>query len=702
MNATKSVFGRTILSASLMAAYGTAWSAENPTVDELTKPSSEVSVGLGGWSKDRQNLGVFDGMRKNDSFLLLDADVRKRDDTTGTWLNLTVTNFGTSNREIRGEYLRQGDLGLAFEYTQFRADAPYIVNTKLTGIGTSLQTTGTNIPNTAIGSGTNYQLGTDRKKGGLGFFMNLLPDLDLNVKFSNEEKTGNRIGVNGSALFVADLIDRTTNKAEITLNYSRESLQLAGGYYGSWFKNNNSASYVALGASVATANVMVQPLDNQAHQLFAEGTYGFTPTTKGTFKVAYTRGTQDEPLPTSALLLPANTYGLVPSLKGRVDTTLVQFGLTAKPIPKLSLVANLRYNDSKDKTPQYGIVPRTDNPALNLASLNTTPLSYKTTSGKLEGTYMLPEGYSATAGVDVSKQDRTVWTSIAGVAYNPYVPSRNKLQETTYRLQLRKSLSDTLNGSLAYLQGERKGSGFQASTQVGTAMVAPVNTADRDRQKLRLAMDWTPIEKLGVQLNVETAKDKYGNAERWQGLQQGKADLYSLDANYQLSDAWLVAGWYSHNTNDARFDNRRLTVGNISRQRSQNDTGEAFGLNLTGKVNAKTKVGAELSWSRDKTSFVQSQSDGAALIDNGLAVVAPDITSKTLKLNLFANYTVDKSTDLRFDLAYQRWQTNDWQWTYQNGLPWQYGATGTDGTTVLTTPKQDATFLGVRYVHKFQ
>ena len=525
MNTSKFAFMQTVLAVSLMAAHGTVWSADEPTVDELIKPSSQVSIGIGGWNNDRPNLGANDGMRKADTHLLLDADIRKRDETTGTWLNLSIINLGTRNREIRGEYLQQGKQGIILDYNEFRKDAPYTINSNNLGIGTTTQTLGANIPNTAIGSGTNYQFGTDRKNLGLSFYKNLMPDLDLNAKFSTETKKGNQITTNGSALFVADLIDRTTNKAEVTLNFNRESLQVAGGYYGSWFKNNNSLGYV----TAPGGNIMTQPLDNQSHQLFANGSYRFTPTTKGTFKIAFSRGTQDEPLPTGNMAVPASTYALIPSLKGKVDTTLAQFGLTAKPMPKLTLVANLRYQDVADKTPQSGTVAQAD--GTGTLAINSTPMSYKTTNGKLEGTYLLPEGYSATAGIDYSKQDRTVYTSIEGAAYNPYVPFRSKLDETTVRLQLRKSLSETLNGSVAYLQGDRKGSSFETSTQIGTAQVSPVNSADRERQKLRFAMDWAPIEKLALQFNIETAKDNYGNGERWQGLQRGRADLYSMEVS---------------------------------------------------------------------------------------------------------------------------------------------------------------------------
>lgn len=678
----------TLLSSALAVAWGTAWSAEEPTVDELIKPNSSVSVGVGGWNKDRPNLGSMDAMRKRGSYLLLDADVQFREDITGTWTSFSATNMGTENREFRAEYLQQGHMGFRLDYDEFRSRAPYTINTNQIGIGTSNQTTGANILNTATGSGANYQFGTDREKLGLSFYRNLADRVDLNVKLSSEDKKGNRISSNGSGLFVADLIDWTNHKAEATLSYGGEAFRLSGGYLGSWFRNNNSAGFVSLGAG---ATRTTQPLDNQSHQVFLNGSYSFSSTTKANFKVAYTHGTQDDALPTAGISSAA--YANIRSLKGEVNTTLVQVGLSAKPLPKLNVVANFRYHDLADKTPQYGTVRSTDNTA-NLA-VNSTPYSYKTKTGKLEGVYQLSELYNLTAGIDYTEQDRTVHTVIAGVAYNSFVPMRNKLDETTYRFQLRRNLSDSLNGSLGYFHGKRNGGAFTTSTQADTATVSPVNIADRDREKLRLAFDWSPIDKMALQFNFDTAKDDYGSGARSQGLQTGRADLFSFDGSYQLSDNWQVSAWYSQNINEARFNNAGLTS-NPSRFRAQNDSGKAVGLNLTGAISAKTKVGAELTWSSDKTSFDQSNSNGAAT-----GVVAPDITSKVTRLKLFANHSLRKNSELRFELIHDRWQTDDWQWTYTNGLPWQYG-TATDGTTVLTTPTQNATFAAVRYIHKFQ
>lgn len=689
-------FALTALAAALAAAYGGPAAAESdPAVDDLIKPSSSVSIGIGGWNKDRPQMGIYDGMRKDDAKLLFDADVRKRDDDTGTWLTLSVKNLGLDTREIRGEYLEQGKFGATIDFNQFKTEAPYTVNSNNSGIGSNSQVRVGDIANTAIGSGTNYQFGLDRDRLGLSLYRNLGAGLDFKARFSSEDKKGERIGIAGTSLFLADFIDWTTHKAEATLEYSRDKLHVSGGYVGSWFRNNNTLGFMSH-VSGATTSRVTQPLDNQAHQAFVSGHYGFTPTTKGSFKIAYTQGTQNETLPTSQIS--DATYTNIPSLQGKVATTLVQVGLSAKPMSKLSVTANFRYNDVKDKTPQYGNVARTDNPALTLA-VNSTPYSYKTTSGKLEGAYSLGDGYTAAAGVDYLKQNRTLFTAIGGTAYNPYVPMRAETDELTYTLQLRKSLSETLNGSIAYAYGDRSGSGYQESNKTGTAFISPVNTADRERDKLRLALDWAPTDVLDLQMNLERAVDKYGDGARTHGLQNGEADLLSLDANYRINDDWKVSGWYSFNTNDAHFYNYG-TAGAVStndRVRDQNDTGHAIGLNLTGQVTAKTAVGAELTWANDKTVFGQSNTDGSAT-----GVVAPDITSRITRFKLFADYALDKTSNVRVDLIHEKWNSNDWQWTYQDGKPWQFGAAGTDGTTVITTPKQNATFIGARYVFKFR
>lgn len=722
MSTLHKIFTLNALAAALMSVYGPAFAAQEDDVSQFLKPSSKLSVGIGNWSSDRPQMGMFDGMRDSGGYLLFDADLINRNDATGTWQTLSIRNLGTSNREIRGEYLQQGNQGITLEYNQLTRDAPYTVNTGLTGIGTTTQT----VVNIAPGAGNNIQLGTEREKFGIGFYKNLqslMPGLDFKVNFTNETKDGNRHwGRGGAPEFAVEPIDFTTRVLEATLNFSGEKLQLTGGYIGSWFENGNN-----LVTSIGTATYYLSlPLDNQAHQVYVNGGYNFTPTTRGTFRVSYTHATQDEHIPTADI--PGLAWAGAPThLDGEVNTTLIQLGLTSRPMPKLSLNANLRYHNSDDSTPESQII------SSGATIVHATPLSYETVSGKFEGVYNLPMGYNLIAGVDLSRQDRTVpfgsdTNPADGVDDQRYVPMRTDLDENTYRLQVRKTLSETLNGALAYLHSKRDGSVYSEAVHsdpgegVLPVSIDPINIADRTRDKWRLSMDWSPTEALGLQVNYENSKDDYRG--HTYGLRDGKAELFSADATYAVNDKWQVNAWYSRDDTKANQlgwrEGSNGAAGNaeLNKQDYLRDTGDSIGLGLKGKLSAKLKVGADLQWTRNKSEIKQELTKLTISPVTGLAVATtgtnnyatgtvpsqlPDITSTITRLKLYAEYALKKNADLRFDLIHERWKTDDWTWLMGSTLsqPWAYGA-ATDGTTIITDPKQSTTFLGVRYIYKFQ
>ena len=338
----KQTFKVTALAAALLSVYG-------PVLAE--GPENSVSIGIGNWSNDRAQRGIYDGMRDSGAYGLLDADILKRDDATGTWLGLKARNLGLDNREIKGEWLRQGDIGGSLEYSRISRDQPFIYNTGVQGIGTTTLRVPT--PSITPGTGANVELGTTRDRVTAKFFKNLGVGLNFNVSFRNETKDGTRgWGRGGAAEFAVEPIDSTIRLLEATLNYSRDRLQLSAGYYGTSYDNANSMVTTSL-TSGASPYFLSLPLDNKSHELFLNGGYNFTPTTRGTFKASYSRVTQDEGLGnfggTASPLAP-------PNLDGRLDTTLLEIGLTSRPMPKLSIVANLRYRDFADKTPVRGIV----------------------------------------------------------------------------------------------------------------------------------------------------------------------------------------------------------------------------------------------------------------------------------------------------------------------------------------------------------
>lgn len=727
MQTVKHTFRLSMLATALLSAFGAARAEEGELAQYVT-PESSISVGVGNWNKDRHQEGIYDGMREQGAYGLFDADVAKRYDESGTWLLFKAQNLGLENREFRADVLRQGDVGGFAEYSKTVRDNPYTFNTGLQGIGTTNLTVGTSGTNANVGAFTkrDVELGTARELIHLGGFKNLLPGLDFKLDFKNEEKTGTRpMGWGSAALFSVEPLDSTTRQLEALLQYSGERLQLSGGYYGSWYDNHNSQVLERLrglsggsSASLAAITPISLPLSNEAHQVFVDGGYSFTPTTRGTFKVAYTRATQDEDLPSYTLAAPNAHFVNAPShLDGQIDTTLVQLGLTSRPMPKLSINGNFRYYEVDDKTPLKGFV---GNNGTGVATVFNTPHSYTTRTGKLEATYRLPLNFSVTGGVDYSDQSRS-YPTVGTV----YVPFRTSLEETTYRLQLRRSLAEALNGTLSYLHSERDGSDYKAAngTLPYSNQINPIHIADRTRDKWRFALDWEPLEKLSLQFRVDHSDDNYPQDGRPYGLRDGSAEVYAVDGSYTFSENWQLSAWYSYDKTLARqvgFRQGTGTPANAIKDADLEDVGDSFGINLRGRVTSRFDIGASFDWFRSTSSYSQDLTLLAAGTNFPANVTGPlpDVKNSLTRLKLDGKYAVDKQSDIRVDLVHERWHMDDWSWTFANGSPFAYysgsltcsgctltgGGTYTgvaDGTTVRAKKTQSADFIGVRYIYKF-
>lgn len=720
-------FQLSLLSATMFAVFGNVHADE---IDQLTKPDASISVNVGAWDHERHQRGIYDDQRENRLFGSLDLDLVTRDEATGTWMSLTGRELGLNTGEIRGEYLRQGDIGLSIEQSRLTRDNPLTFTTGLRGIGSSTQV--------QSGAGANalparqVSIGTQRDLTQVGFYKNLMSDLDTRISFKHEVKSGNRLwGRGGEPAFAVEPIDSTTDQLEGTLNFSGEKFQVSGGYSASWYRNKHDlVSIITNGVAVAnpvnnSPTFLSLPLDNESQQLFVNGGYNFTPTTRGTFKVEYAEATQDENFPTSAVPNMPLVAGIPSNLSGKIETTLAQAGVTTRFTPNWSGLVNLRYHDVNDKTPVFRVVQGTAAAGVNCvtappAGANTcnenTPFSYETTTAKAETTYRLPANLSLTGGVEQRNQKRSipigeVATAGAQAGSDPQrvVPLRSELEELTWRIEARRSLSETLNGSASYLFSEREGSDY-VSARGGPGgtfsdLISPIHLADRERQKIRLATDWTPAEALSVQVVAELSDDEYQTtAARPFGISDGEASLFSIDATYKISDNWSVNAWLAFDRTEANQANRRDSDGSVMRSNLV-DEGESLGLGIKGSPVSKLTVGSDVQLTRTTSTYPQVLTSPAGV--TGTASLLPEIENKLLVVKLFAEYAVDRQNSLRFDLIHERWNTNDWTWQFRNGSPFIYtgsgaGATATDGTLVTADPIQEATFAGIRYTYSFR
>jgi MtrB/PioB family decaheme-associated outer membrane protein len=709
------------LTAALMVVYGTPAFAED--LSQWISPESSVSVGAGFQNNDRRELGIFDGRNDNDVKLMLDADINKRDDATGTWNQLRIKNLGLDSRELDFSHSVQGNYGASFEYSRIPRENPVIFNTGL-GYTNGGETQRVN----AIAPGTspqNLKLGMhrDRYTFGLNKIIEGVLDgsLDLSVKYRQEEKNGRRnfgayMTPGNQAIFQVEPINSTTRQLDIVLSYLGKDLQVQGGYYGSWYDNQNN---LITNTTATTTIYTTLPPDNQAYQLYLNGSYTISPTTRATMRVAQTTSTQDDysllrALPASQLW--SGYHGI----KAKVVTNEAQLGISSRPMKDLTLLANVFYQDRNDKTKHE---------PYNLAPDDTTPHDFTTTNVKLEATYRVQPGFKLLGGAYYDIRERSIpfrednfkpanpniaganWVVPNVLTNEREVPYRHKTDELTLKAEATKTILDELNASLTYAHSKRDGSKFYWEDQQN--LVNPLHMADRDRNKYGVKVDWSPMESLSLQAQYSEARDDYGDnglnanytAPTGQtlggtGITDGSAKLFSLDADFKLNDNWQLTAWYSYDQSKAKQYAYQATFGFTPNRKSNlEDTGESVGIGIKGKAMADLTLGANLEWNRSVGKYQQSNIKDAANLEENL----PDITNKTLRLALNAAYQLDKKSSVLLDFVYDKWDTNDWTWKMWNFqktalVPMAYAS---DGTTGNVDNKQSASFVAIRYKYDF-
>jgi hypothetical protein len=432
------------------------------------------------------------------------------------------------------------------------------------------------------------------------------------------------------------------------------------------------------------------------------------------------------------------------NLNGRVDNTTWNLAISSKLMDKLNVSAKYDYNKREDKTPVQVI-----GPTAVAGGQTNNPHGFKKDSLKLEAIYRLPQGYSLIGGYEDERREHALAFANDG-AFEGTVKMRAKTDESTWRLQLRRAMSETINGSVAYLSSKRRGSSWMTPetelvagnllspgggvapyvdvTATTVPWTNPFAFADRNRNKWRLMADWAPVDKVSLQFNYENSKDDYAAANA--GLQKGTGQLFSMDANVALNDNWQVNGWASHDISKAHhrgitYDPRTTgglvngttgaalatlpgSVGwlcssaNVGANQcttdlvwdmNLKDVGNTLGFNLKGQATAKLVVGANVQWTETKSQYptasnVPTYNTGAngAATGNRSLQGLPDITTTTTKIGLFGEYALEKNTELRIDLVHTRYTTNDWTFMEWNSA----------GTALMPLTMMDGTTVSAK------
>lgn len=773
-------FSKSLLALAVLAAYAPAY-ADDAEIARLTQPESSITVGVGatnGNQDDRAVFGQYNGLRENKGTLQLDVDITKRDNAAGTTLILKGSNLGLDGRDLSFAYEKQGDWKIGADYSDLTHRELRTINTGLQGAGT---TTPTVVRLATPGTGQDVNLKFKRVGMGLSAEKWISNNLQLEVSLRNEDKTGARTFGTGYAcaayvcnnaqnntlkeqtwalLMLPEPVDSTTRQIEAKLNYHVQQLNVSAGYYGSFYNNANGSmqptvpnvlnnplgdpwtlspakgTNVIAGGGLSLQNVMQLPIaltpDNEAHQFYVSGNYRFAPTTVATFKYAHTRAKQNQDFAASGL---AGAPAGVTSLGGVVDTTLLQLGVTSRPMPRLNLLANLRYEDKNDKTPEalYNVEGKTSTPATVPPYINAEWFNAKTSAtkvtGKLEAGYQVMADTRATIGVDYHSLKRPVPTSAAEDLVAGLGALRAKNEETGYRLELRRSMSDTLSGSIGYSSSKRKGSDWTSlSTNAAFAAAGlgygktgsasqflalsagnafPMNMVDLDREKFKLSANWMPSERVEIQFSADDGKDKnttaFNEIALGKSWRESRTQNYSLDASFAVSDNWKITAYAAQGEQTLKVNH---STGYMADLKTRTDS---FGLGVNGKASSQLELGANVGYVKDNTHYglaasptttgtlpnITQVAPSAANLAQ-VAIGVPDVMFESTTFSLFGKYSLNKNADVRVNLAYQRNKFNEWSWGY-NGRAFVFQ----DNTTLSLKPNQSVTYIGAAYIYRF-
>ena len=297
----------------------------------------------------------------------------------------------------------------------------------------------------------------------------------------------------------------------------------------------------------------------------------------------------------------------------------------------------------------------------------------------------LPNGVPATAYNTMVYYGLNGWGPNSG--FNPVAPAGSAL---AYFFGGNNALSNALYANenrISELPGMRR-----------------YNMADRDRNKLRTALNWQASERWGLQSGINVNRDKYPDSDY--GLKESRGWSLNLDANYQASEDFSVNTFYTYedqhmksagntytaNSNAASVNGFTAISGGCYAtilERNLNnkiDPCENWSADLHDRIDTlgiafqrKGLMAGKLQLSGD-LSMTRARSDsgftGGNYVNNPLAVAGapagtiaayyipatalPTVTTKSIDLHLAADYKIDQQSSARFGLFYSRLRSVDW------------------------------------------
>lgn len=751
-----------------MSTVAMAADAEDESVNAQVKPTSFVEVGAKSVSRDSNKFGEYNGMNENGPYVVGNFGIKggnAYDSYNGgdgklRW-EANGSDLGTTSRALDASVSKQGNWSVGASYDEMRhyTAEPFITPLQGAMGGNSfvLPSNFGAVNTTAPGSRgltvtqkslmrTVDDLYSGRTNIGVNGLYRFNNAWSVDIEFNHLKQDGAKLIASGSNMQAAGsngaqsanaageavmmLMNPTsyqTDTVKFALNWTGENGHLSGGYYGSFFRDDNNGlswnnPFVSGGGAPATGAARVFPTDtlstapgNDFHQLNLSGGYRFGSATKLAGGLSYGQNTQNQGFLNDTALI----NGALPaaSLDGKVITTNANLKLTNNSIKDLTLSAGVKYNERDNQT-QSNVYRFYDIGHATLRVIANAPYSNKKTQYELAGDYRLTKGQN----IRVSYEREDIYRWCNNLANNPTAApcvvvgssSEDKLN-ARYRLKL----DSGINFSAGYGYSDRRADeSHNAVTPIGVTTYGYINGGDavgykpyfaasRRQNMLKLGAAWDVTEKLSVTLDGRVSKEDYYESPL--GVRDGNTFAANLDASYNFTENTMVGAYLSSQTmqrdmNIAATVNAVTGIGTNIWANRLSDRESALGMYAKwgGLMHGKLAVKSDLSWSDGKTIYTTGSypANAAACAGSGSLTCGntPDVKSTLLSFKLEGNYQLDKTSRVRLGYLYQNLKSNDYVYNiYQMGFT---------PTSVMPSNQQAAHYsvnmLMATYIYSFQ
>lgn len=634
-------------------------------------------------------------------------------------------------------------------------------------------------------------IGTLRTKHDFGIDLALTPDWSFKVSARNETKEGLKLtGVGsidtGHGVALPEPVRYTTNLYSGAFNYTGGNSHVNFGYYGSTFKNRVDTwmadSFWANNGVQNNLDRMVGAPDNQMHQFKLAAGYNFSKATKLTLAGSYAQSTQNESFIASGPLW----YVPDTSAHAKVINTNFLTRLTSRVSNNFNVLASYRYEDRDNRTPYMQTISsgRNANPAAaatnpcgpgalpataavtvsGLTCYDNAPINIRQQQATLEGDYSFAPRQALKFGYDWLQIKR--WSDEA--TQDPY--RAHKTTEQTLRLGYRNSVAENLNGRIGYDHSQRRRSEYELEDPLGGVLGAAVEpmlpnlvnymVANRDRDRIRSAINYQANDRMAFSAGLDYNKDKYKEGADY-GKKLAQSWVLNLDGSWAVADNLGLRAFYTYEDQKSQTESLSvLRATNIATatnptpinpipaacgaypstasysatgaavsygspadwnsdpcrvwRETQSDKVHTFGLAFNAKASPVFDVDGSLTYTYALTPISFS---GMQVINNGLSIGAngaaaatknnifiptanmPDSKSTMWDFRIAGKYTLDKSSALRLSYQHRKLTSSDAQWDAYASNP--VAIQGYVGTGV-SSPNYSVNVVSVAYIYSFR